>query len=45
MGFPAKGLYVSQEKFTFMREENRGKSLLLDPEVRDTGLLSWIWEV
>lgn len=41
MGFLAKGLYVSQEKFTFMREENWGKSLLLDPEVRDTGLLSF----
>lgn len=41
VGFLAKGLYVSQEKFTFMREENWGKSLLLDPEVRDTGLLSF----
>lgn len=41
MGFLAKGLYVSQEKFTFMREENWGKSLLLDPGVRDTGLLSF----
>lgn len=37
MGFSAKGLYVSPEKFTFMREENWGKSLQLDPEVRDTG--------
>lgn len=41
VGFLAKGLYVSQEKFTFMRGENWGKSLLLDPEVRDTGLLSF----
>lgn len=41
MGFLAKGLYVSQEKFTFMRGENWGKSLLLDPEVRDAGLLSF----
>lgn len=45
MGFLAKGLYVSQEKFTFMREENRSKSLLLDPQVKDTGLLSCTWEV
>lgn len=41
MGFLAKGLYGSQEKFTFMREENWGKSLLLDPEVRDSSLLSF----